>query len=465
MELILAKKSRPTVFISSSVFDLADARGALKYCLEKNYGFRVLSSEFPDFPIEADEHSYEVCLNRVRESDLVIALIDSRYGGIAEKENGIPISITRKEIREAQKIDIPVWTFVRRSTWNDRKRFKDFVKTRRSDGDRRRSKTLFEEFKNNFNTPVDKHYVFELIDEITRFKKSNWIFSNFETSIDLLTTVENQIIHFLNSYYSDSLLFIGRDEMIEIPDVLLEYIQRSDKYRESNLASFSSYMRAIEGDPFLNTRAIIELKETSDRVFDEYTKDYSARLRDLKRIDGKSSRVFVTDTTMETMNPDVWRSNKYHRRILEASKRIANDLKLRYVEYIRIIILFDPRNAVLDEQWLRSLQFLIKFHERTGIKLGMCYRMVLPPIVDGRLLNFYLIPDNIVAFWDPTSVLAFEFGKKNSPRIVTEFTELYEDVVDRCNTGNGGFWIESGLEVSEVVRRVAELNDVKQLLA
>src|SRR3712207_4697824 len=134
------KKRKPKIFISSTIYDLGDARGALKHVLNKQYGLDVYTSESPDFPIINNQHSYDVCLNRLKECDLAIALIDTRYGGIYETKQGSPISITRKEVRVAQEAGIPIWTFVRTQTWEERKKFKDFRSEERRVGKECRSR-------------------------------------------------------------------------------------------------------------------------------------------------------------------------------------------------------------------------------------------------------------------------------------------------------------------------------------
>jgi hypothetical protein len=394
-------------------------------------------------------------LQRLKECDLVIALIDKRYGGIYEETNGTPISITRKELRVAQSNDIPVWTFVRTQTWDERKRFKDFIKKRKVNLKKNITTVrLFDEFKKSFDAYVDSPYVFDLIDEITRFKKSNWIFNQFRTSHDLLTTVGQQFVSYLSEHYSNNLLLIGTDNVFDVPDFLKEFFKRSGKYDKDNLLSLSIGMRLMR-DAVYQPRAFIELQDISDRIYDTFIKDFTVRAEDVVVDRNSSRRVFVTDTTMETMNPDAWRKSAYHRRIIEASERLARKHNLRYVKYQRVIILFDPNKALLDDEWVKSLDFLIKFHRRLKIKLGLCCRIVLPLEFDDRLLNFYLIPNELIAVWDPTQVMAFEFSRRNNAGIVRNFTELYEMIVDSCDRKHGGFWIKEKMNVNDVIKELS----------
>src|SRR5215813_12658763 len=92
----------PTVFISSTVYDLGDIRSALHYFLTRE-GITVFMSEAPDFLVAANVHSYEACLMKARRADLLIALVWKRYGGLYLTEpDGRRVSVTLKEIREAR---------------------------------------------------------------------------------------------------------------------------------------------------------------------------------------------------------------------------------------------------------------------------------------------------------------------------------------------------------------------------
>jgi hypothetical protein len=89
---------RPTIFLSSTVHDFADLRGALKDYLEQR-GCRVLASEFTDFTRPLDKHSYEACLDTIQQADLFVLFIGRRVGGWFDE--GKKISITRAEYEHA----------------------------------------------------------------------------------------------------------------------------------------------------------------------------------------------------------------------------------------------------------------------------------------------------------------------------------------------------------------------------
>lgn len=113
--------SRPTFFISSTIYDFRDLRSALKYCLEEQ-GAIVLASEFNDFPKPLDQHSYDACLSALQKADYFVLLIGSRVGGWFNEGN--KISITQQEYRQAYELHkqgkMKILSFVRSEVWQYR---------------------------------------------------------------------------------------------------------------------------------------------------------------------------------------------------------------------------------------------------------------------------------------------------------------------------------------------------------
>ena len=89
---------RPTIFLSSTIYDFRDLRSAIKDHLERN-GCRVLASEFNDFTKPLDKHSYEACLATIEQADFFLLLIGTRVGGWYDEAKRV--SITQQEYRTA----------------------------------------------------------------------------------------------------------------------------------------------------------------------------------------------------------------------------------------------------------------------------------------------------------------------------------------------------------------------------
>ncbi|SOE87728.1 protein of unknown function [Burkholderia sp. YR290] len=125
-------QKKPTIFISSTVYDFRDLRSALKFYLE-DLGYIVNMSEFTDFERPLNENSYTACLQTVMESDYYILLIGSRAGG--PYVQGANATITQQEYRTAYDTaktgSLRILTFVRSEIWavrEDRKALERVLK-------------------------------------------------------------------------------------------------------------------------------------------------------------------------------------------------------------------------------------------------------------------------------------------------------------------------------------------------
>lgn len=103
----LARK--PTVFISSTCYDLKQIRSALKNVIENDLGFEVLLSEYSSFPIDPSLGTVDNCLRVVQErADIFILIIGNRYG--YQTDNGK--SVTNLEYLRAKEKGIPIYAFI-----------------------------------------------------------------------------------------------------------------------------------------------------------------------------------------------------------------------------------------------------------------------------------------------------------------------------------------------------------------
>ena len=86
------------VAVISTDYDLHYLRDSIESLLEK-LGFEVIAFERPDYTVYAEVHSHEACLLALQNSDIVVLLIDRRYGGLYMGKG--QDSITEKEYFEA----------------------------------------------------------------------------------------------------------------------------------------------------------------------------------------------------------------------------------------------------------------------------------------------------------------------------------------------------------------------------
>ncbi len=192
--------NRPTFFISSTIYDFHDLRSAIKFFLEEQ-GCKVLASECNDFKKSFDKHSYQACLDSIKQADYFVLLVGSRVGGWYSKDE--KISITQKEYREAYKLQsegsLKIINFVRSDIWNlrfDRSDLEKYLDTIELDATI--SKSIAHHPTKRMDDPG---FIIQFIDEISRnsdtkaaldgkseFPKGNWIhhFNTFRDITDVL---------------------------------------------------------------------------------------------------------------------------------------------------------------------------------------------------------------------------------------------------------------------------------------
>lgn len=101
----------PTVFVSSTCYDLSQIRDNLK-CFIESYGFHPMLSEFSSFPIDTSQNTIENCCRNIEEgADIFILIVGSRYGST----NSDGKSITNLEYLQARAKGIPIYVFISRT--------------------------------------------------------------------------------------------------------------------------------------------------------------------------------------------------------------------------------------------------------------------------------------------------------------------------------------------------------------
>lgn len=194
---------RPTVFVSSTIYDFCDLRSALKYWLGE-MGFDAQLSEYNDFYKNLNTNSYEACLQSVSECDYFILLIGARRGGMYPGEN---ISITRKEYRVAYDLAKTgkikkLIIFIRQNIWDvkeDRKALHQLLESMTA---LQNDEPIDTNTIENHSSSIirDAEHIFSFIDEVTRKEDArngnmpnmNWIhtFSSFD---DIICTLKVEL--------------------------------------------------------------------------------------------------------------------------------------------------------------------------------------------------------------------------------------------------------------------------------
>ncbi len=113
--------AKPRVFLSSTIYDFADLRSALKFWFEE-LAFDVDASEFNDFQKPVDVNSYAACLAAIDAASYFVLLIGSRAGGWydATSKTTITMQEYRHAYERARRGDLKLLIFARRAVWDVR---------------------------------------------------------------------------------------------------------------------------------------------------------------------------------------------------------------------------------------------------------------------------------------------------------------------------------------------------------
>lgn len=191
---------RPTFFLSSTIFDFKDLRSAIKYTLESR-GCQVLASEFNDFPVDSQSHSYEACLTNISMADYFILLIGNRVGGWYDEKKHV--SITQQEYREAYRRHLAgqlrIVTLVRAEVWQAKEERKELGKLLSELDLTKPNRETIKNFPSKFMDNAD--FIIKFLDEVSHNQETanavkcggvkpsgNWIypFTTFREVDDVL---------------------------------------------------------------------------------------------------------------------------------------------------------------------------------------------------------------------------------------------------------------------------------------
>src|SRR5207302_3934911 len=101
----MARPRPPSIFVSSTCYDLSQLRLDLKRFIE-SFGYDAIISESSAFPINPQATTIQNCINAVRDcADILVLVVGNRYGSSPPGESDR--SITNLEYLEAKAKGIP----------------------------------------------------------------------------------------------------------------------------------------------------------------------------------------------------------------------------------------------------------------------------------------------------------------------------------------------------------------------
>ncbi len=157
----------PSVFISSTCYDLGQVRLDLKSFVE-SLGYEAVISENSAFPVNPQADNVENCLVAVKNrADIFVLVVGARYGTktISGK------SITNHEYLEAREKGVPIYVFLAQSIIHNLP-----IWRLNKDG--------------NFSNIVDDVRLFEFAQELQGIR-GHWVFG-FNSAQDIISALRNQ---------------------------------------------------------------------------------------------------------------------------------------------------------------------------------------------------------------------------------------------------------------------------------
>ncbi len=166
----MPKGKVPSVFVSSTCFDLKQVRADLRQFLQ-SLGLDPVLSDFDSFPIDPSRDTVTNCIEALRNrADILVLIVGGRYGSTVD----IGKSITNLEYIEAKAKGIPIYIFVSNNIINILPVWK---KNKEAD----------------FSEVVDNNKLFEFV-ELLRDTRDNWIFT-FDSAQNICETLRQQLAY------------------------------------------------------------------------------------------------------------------------------------------------------------------------------------------------------------------------------------------------------------------------------
>lgn len=171
----------PRIFLSSTCYDLNEVRDSL-YSFIDGMGYLPVFSDKNDVFYHPDLHSHESCIKEIENCQIFVLIIGGRFGGnyIYDTER----SIVNAEYQTAKKLNIPIFTFIKREVNEDHRVFI-------------RNKKEKPELYDKIEYPaIEKQEtvirIFDFIDEVRRSNTNNAYFT-FEFSRDIRDILKKQL--------------------------------------------------------------------------------------------------------------------------------------------------------------------------------------------------------------------------------------------------------------------------------
>jgi hypothetical protein len=173
------------IFLSSTCYDLLDIRAEIgKMLTDYGFGVRMSDDYESEFVVNPNLDSIGTCLENVASSDVIICLIDRRYGPLLPENYGC-VAATECEIVHAVKLGKPVFTFIRKDMQNDHDGYKKGFRPSKPWTTEILDSSRFEKFMDFIRVRR----------ELPATVQNNWT-DTFDTSVDLKPKLLRRLVRF-----------------------------------------------------------------------------------------------------------------------------------------------------------------------------------------------------------------------------------------------------------------------------
>ncbi len=168
----------PSVFVSSTCFDLSEIRDSLRRFI-LNYGFNTVLSDYGDIFFHPDLHTHEACIQEISNCQIFVLIIGGRFGGryISAKDK----SITNAEYEAAVEQKIPIFTYIKKSVLDNHQLYQD-----------NKNKSFINEIEfPAINNQTDAISIFEFINRVKKASVNNG-YESFEIAKEIEDHLKKQ---------------------------------------------------------------------------------------------------------------------------------------------------------------------------------------------------------------------------------------------------------------------------------
>jgi len=171
--------------ILSTDYDLHPIRAKV-INLVAGLGFEPIAFELPTMRVEPGVHSHEACVLAIETSDIVILIIDRRYGGLYLGKG--PYSITEKELLRAYELRKVIIPCISRKAFDDRwVSYRAAQKLMQDEGiDKSEAR------KRILPRYVDKWEVLDFIERVRKLDRDQYLVI-YDNEADLLATIQGRL--------------------------------------------------------------------------------------------------------------------------------------------------------------------------------------------------------------------------------------------------------------------------------